>query len=83
MSIDTISADSFYASPFQVISNCHKPRTNGVATKDQQYWNPNSERYETMQQLIERGHKERSLEFTSVFARLLRKNQTNRDITSR
>ena len=73
MFIDTICADSFYASPPQAVPNCHKPHTDGVATKDPQYWNPNSERYETMQQLIERGRKERSIVFISFFTRLLRK----------
>ena len=68
----TACTDSFFATPPQTSFNCLESRSNNDVKKDQQYWNPNSERYETMQQLIERGRVERSIAFTALFGRLFR-----------
>jgi hypothetical protein len=44
-----------------------------VTNLSQPYWNPNSERCETLQQSIQQGRRERALAIAAFFSRWLRR----------
>ena len=73
MSTFTACADSIYAPSSQPDRRCSHREPVHIENISEPYWNPNSERYETLQQSIQQGRKERALAICAMFGRLFGK----------
>jgi hypothetical protein len=72
MSSFSTCTDSLYAPYSQPATHCSEHKTERVVIISQPYWNPNSERYETLHQLIQQGRRERALVISRFIDRLFR-----------
>ena len=75
MSTFTACADSICAPSCQADTRCLRSEPVCVTNISQPYWSPNSERYETLQQSIEQGRRERALALSRLLGRLFRKSK--------
>ena len=75
MSTFTACADSIYAPSSAPQKSCLQREPVRVENISEPYWNPHSERYETLQQSIAQGRKERAQALASLFGRLFRKSK--------
>jgi hypothetical protein len=75
MSTYSACADAIYAPTSQSDKRCLRSETIRIANISQPYWNPNSERFETLQQSMQQGRRERALAISDFFARLFGKSR--------
>ena len=75
MSTFTPCADSIYAPSSPPQKSCVQREPVRVDNISEPYWNPHSERYETLQQSIQHGRRERALAITSFLGGLFRKSK--------
>lgn len=73
MSTYSACPDTIYLPHPSAETRCAQRKAMPVTNLSQPYWNPNSERCETLQQSIQQGRRERALAIAAFFSRWLRR----------